>query len=375
MAAEAPASATDDVDNFPAMAKPQYLPTEDIGLPRRCPASALKRPLPVPVWLSNATELDAMLMAATPLKDRLSLEIDKFVEHTQHEVKLAQLSIDASVAQLTTCVQTKWPTATAMSFGSFASDLWLPTSDVDVVITGINSELNDDYQPQVDQLEAILALLEAADWVDRAVIVGTKVPVIKLYVAGSHRQMDIAVETPHTRQGLRATEVVRAGVASMPQMRPLVLVLKSFLREKGLNNAFLGGLSSYALVLLALHYLLTSPVDQSLGDAVLGFLEYYGTVFDHTRTCITWWLDDEGRLRSREYLVAPTAEGAPRLVLDDPADLSQCGLFNVGAGAYALARVVAAMENAFYAVTFHRPTRFTPTPLSQVIHWAGPPPL
>ncbi|EQC41793.1 hypothetical protein SDRG_00656 [Saprolegnia diclina VS20] len=356
----------------------QYLPTEDVGLPRRCPAPALKRPLPLPVWLSAPTDLDVMLDPTTPLKDRLTIEIGRFVEHTQSAVKLAQVDIDASLAQLTACVQTKWPTATATCFGSFASGLWLPSSDIDVVIQGIiddEATLSDDYQAQVDQLDIILSLLLTKDWVARAVVVGTKVPVIKLDVVGSGRQIDIAVETPHTRQGLRATEVVRAGVASMVQMYPLVLVLKSFLREKGLNNAFLGGLSSYALVLLCLHYLLTSPPEQSVGEAVLGFLEYYGTVFDHTMTCITWCIDDEGRLLSREYFVPPTMKGAlpvPRLVLDDPSDLSECGLFNVGAGANALARVVAAIENAFYAITFHRPTRFTPTPLSQVIHWSGP---
>ncbi|OQS03986.1 hypothetical protein THRCLA_03736 [Thraustotheca clavata] len=349
----------------------QYLPTQDMGLPRMCLSQAIKRPLPVPLWLNSAKDLDVMLDPKVALKERLSLEIDRFVEHTRVEIKRAQVGIDKSLNQLATCVQTKWPSAVATFFGSFASGLWLPSSDVDVVIQGIgNLEGNDDYQTQLEQLEAILELLVKEEWVDSATIVGTKVPVIKLIVAGSGRRIDVATETLHTRQGLRATNVVRAAVASMPQLYPLVIVLKSFLREKGLNNAFLGGLSSYALVLLCLNYLLKTPPEQAVGDALLGFLEYYGTVYDHNQTCITWWIDDEGRLMSREYFMP--SEGGVRLVLDDPADLSQCGNFNVGAGTYALARVVAAIENAFYAITFHRPTKFTPTPLSQVIHWSGP---
>ncbi len=42
---------------------------------------------------------------------------------------------------------------------------------------------------------------------------------------------------------------------AIPPLRPLVLVLKAFLKEACLNEVFTGGLSSYALVLLVLAHL------------------------------------------------------------------------------------------------------------------------
>ncbi|RHY31799.1 hypothetical protein DYB32_003157 [Aphanomyces invadans] len=214
--------------------------------------------------------------------------------------------------------------------------------------------------------------------------------VVKVILKSCGRRMDIAVATSDTQHGLAATEIVRAAVTSMPLLRPLVLVVKTFLREKGLNNAFTGGLSSYALVLLCLHYLFHRPHgpssscswssadddddDDELGKVLLGFLEYYGTVYDHFRTGITWFVNPLGHLESVEYERKVRPGHAPKchLVLDDPVHPDDRGVFNVGAGAYAMARVVLAFENAFYATTFHRASRFTPTPLSQLIHWSGP---
>lgn len=48
---------------------------------------------------------------------------------------------------------------------------------------------------------------------------------------------------------------IRDKLDFMPHLEPLLLVLKLFLAQRGLNNPYTGGLPSYALVVMLVHYL------------------------------------------------------------------------------------------------------------------------
>lgn len=71
-------------------------------------------------------------------------------------------------------------------------------------------------------------------------------------------------------------------------VRPLLLVLKQFLLDRGLLTAYTGGLSSYCLFLMVTRYLQEQP--SSLGDCgslLMGFLDFYGNNFDPAATGIS----------------------------------------------------------------------------------------
>ncbi len=55
--------------------------------------------------------------------------------------------------------------------------------------------------------------------------------------------------------GAAAVDYVRRQVVSVPPLRPLCLVVKAFLRERGVNEVFTGGLSSYAVVNMVMAHL------------------------------------------------------------------------------------------------------------------------
>lgn len=55
--------------------------------------------------------------------------------------------------------------------------------------------------------------------------------------------------------GAAAVDFVRRQVVAVPPLRPLCLVIKAFLRERGMNEVFTGGLSSYAVFNMALAHL------------------------------------------------------------------------------------------------------------------------
>lgn len=69
-------------------------------------------------------------------------------------------------------------------------------------------------------------------------------------------KMDIGINNP---LGVQAIGLVSAHLKSMPALRPLVLVAKGFLRQRGLNDAAKGGLGSFALVCLCIHFLQVYP--------------------------------------------------------------------------------------------------------------------
>lgn len=85
----------------------------------------------------------------------------------------------------------------------------------------------------------------------------TRIPIIKAVARkGGHTFMfDISIDGPfHT--GISTTAFVAALVEQLPPLGPLILVLKNLLQVRGLNNPYTGGLSSYALTLMALFVVL-----------------------------------------------------------------------------------------------------------------------
>ena len=69
-------------------------------------------------------------------------------------------------------------------------------------------------------------------------------------------------------------------------MRYMILVLKAFLKSRGLNETYHGGLSSYLLTLLVISYLQeTSKYDHKrpllLSEHLINFFELYGCKFNY----------------------------------------------------------------------------------------------
>lgn len=305
-----------------------------------------------------------------------------YCAYTQRVIESVQRAIDEAIKHISVCVHSIWPEASVACYGSYASGLWLPSSDVDVVVMGLTNDQDPDVKTQfvlgARELEMIAARLREQSWIQQIEVVGSaKVPVAKVVLAENGLRVDISIENVHTRLGIEASDLAREYVQSIPLLRPMLLVVKQFLREKGLNNAFTGGVSSYAVALMAVFLIkqqeLTDATEpEVLGQLLLDFFEYYGMGFSFATTGISLKENAFG-----EYLLTPhivmSSTGVPmlmpQLVIDDPVYIN--GQHNVGAGAFAIARVIAALEDAFHAVSFHRPTKFTPTPLCQLLHWSG----
>ncbi|KAL3672190.1 hypothetical protein V7S43_002852 [Phytophthora oleae] len=367
----------------------------------------------LPPWLPtlpSANPQDAAVLrdlndVSRPVAICVGEEMVRYCAYTQRVVDAARQHIDAAIEHIAEGVHKIWPHASVMCFGSYSTGLWLPSSDVDVVVMGLSNSEDRDVPTRfvpdgVKELEQLARQLRPQkSWVQRVDVVrGAKVPVAKVMLRrGSVKdgdnstllRVDISIENIQTSHGMEASKFVRQYVSDLPRLKPLLMVIRQFLREKALNSAFTGGLSSYAVTLLAVFMMEMqrhqeeeeeeqeggeadeTPEDKEtmrLGQLLLDFLEYYGTSFDYYTTGLSLKPEAFGA-----YPLAPHLSNGlplmPQLVIDDPVDKN--GQHNAAAGTFALARVVAALENGYFALWYHRPTQFTPTALCQLLHWSG----
>ena len=148
--------------------------------------------------------------------------------------------------------------------GSFATKLWLPSSDVDMVIQGLlpvkkggNSDKKaknafEMLQNATSMLQVIAAGLEKEEWVGNLMMITTSnMPVIKFYSILKKGDIlykfpfDVSIDpgtTPdvpgftHAHTGVPAREMITHFLGVMPEFRAMMLVLKQLLRERGLND-------------------------------------------------------------------------------------------------------------------------------------------
>ncbi|KAJ1552441.1 hypothetical protein HK405_011311 [Cladochytrium tenue] len=247
----------------------------------------------------------------------------------------------------------------AFRYGSSGSGLLLPWSDVDMVLVNadevralrsgdVSSQrspmlplpLTDDRESKKARRERQIALLKAVrTGLYRArvasgpvqLVPSARIPILKFECREFGRlAFDVSCGQAG---GLRAVRAVRAWAARVPPLRPLVLVLKQFLRVRGLGEPAAGGVGGYACVLWVLAFLcictdpahaaeraalataraaaglppaaattlLESTVAAPPGDAVrvhlgaalVDFFLYFGRVFDYRARGIVF-VRDEG---------------------------------------------------------------------------------
>lgn len=176
-----------------------------------------------------------------------------------------------------------FPDADVRVFGSFAAELYLPTSDVDLVVVSTGFP---EGRPRYDGKRALFTIsgrLDAAGMCKSrpTCISNAKVPIVKFVDRLTGIHVDISFEND---SGLVANETFNKWKTQFPAMPILVTVIKQFLAQRGLNEVYCGGLGSFAVTCMVVSFLHTHPavasgrVDpiQNLGNMLLEFLDLYG---------------------------------------------------------------------------------------------------
>ncbi|GLI65792.1 hypothetical protein VaNZ11_009411 [Volvox africanus] len=204
------------------------------------------------------------------------------------------------VAAIRAGVRKVWPNARHVElqvFGSFANGLSTWNSDLDLVVTGVMEpdRVSGGYEPG-DRAKITARLRKIADALNRAknidilrqqLIPRARIPILKLWTK-SRVCVDVSVSDD---SGPRAARYMVQQCRAFPPVKPLVLVLKTYLKACRLNEVNSGGLSSYSLTNMVIAHLqeeLKSGHDISdLGETLYTFLLRYGEEHDYSAQAVS----------------------------------------------------------------------------------------
>lgn len=164
------------------------------------------------------------------------------------------------------------------------TQLYLPSSDLDLVVVGSLG---------LSPLRKLATALEAAGLAARMELIEkARVPIIKMVDSVVGFNVDISF---NVTSGVDSGRLVKEAIEIFPALRPLMMVIKQFLLERGLNEVFSGGLGSYSLAVMIISFLQLHPrvqtgeVDPSdnLGVFLVEFLELYGRSFGNANVGVS----------------------------------------------------------------------------------------
>ncbi|XP_015448920.1 non-canonical poly(A) RNA polymerase PAPD7 isoform X3 [Pteropus alecto] len=219
------------------------------------------------------------------------------------------------VGRIETVVKDLWPAADVQIFGSFSTGLYLPTSDIDLVVFGKWE------RPPLQLLEQALRKHNVAEPGSIKVLDKATVPIIKLTDQETEVKVDISF---NMETGVRAAEFIKNYMKKYSLLPYLILVLKQFLLQRDLNEVFTGGISSYSLILMAISFLQLHPridarrADENLGMLLVEFFELYGRNFNYLKTGIR--IKEGGAYIAKEEIMKAMTSGyrPSMLCIEDP---------------------------------------------------------
>ncbi|CAH1992612.1 unnamed protein product [Acanthoscelides obtectus] len=271
---------------------------------------------------------------------RLHQEIEHFYHYMSPSEAENQIRAEV-VARIEKIILSKWNEAKVEVFGSYRTGLYLPTSDIDLVVLGKWSSLPLRTLEQ-EFLEKDIAVENSIKVLDKA-----SVPIVKL----TDKKTDIRVDISfNMSNGVKSAELIRTYVEKFPVLPKLVYVLKQFLLERDLNEVFTGGISSYSLILMCISFLQLHPRQDSirdnsanLGVLLLEFFELYGRKFNYINTGIR--IRDGGKYINKEEMQREMVDGhrPSMLCIEDPLQPSN----DIGRSSYGVLQVKQAFEYAY----------------------------
>lgn len=95
-----------------------------------------------------------------------------------------------------------------------------------------------------------------------------------------------------------AVQWIREQTRLFPHIRPLCIILKRLLFERGLNETYTGGIGSFLLFLMVLSFLqLHLPVGNAdfrdVGSLLLHFLDFWSRKWNYLNSAISWRIDPQ----------------------------------------------------------------------------------
>lgn len=200
---------------------------------------------------TGSSDLSKIILTPENTK-HLEAEILKFVATQKTSENLLKRR-NGITKHLTKVLTNKFRGSKLTTFGSFESGLNLINGDIDLCL-----QFNGEKPKKV--LKKIARMLNE-DGMDNVKLITTaKVPIVKFIDSQSKIPVDISI---NNSLAVYNTELLRRYSTMDPRVRPFIISIKHWARNRGISDAAMGTFSSYAWTLIAINYL------QSLDQEVL----------------------------------------------------------------------------------------------------------
>ena len=243
-----------------------------------------KRPLKhkFPLPSTSVRKKNRMEKPKVPKMVQLHEEILNFCDDVRPLQKERMMRADL-IKRIRISVTSLWPHAKLEVFGSYTTDLYLPSCDIDLVVFGRWNAV------PLYSLKRKLVEDGISTERDAIVIAGARVPIVKIVDTLTNVKVDI---TFNNTSGIHGAEQTNIFLQKYRNAKPLILIIKHFLSQRDLNEVFKGGVSSYGVVLMVLSFLQLHPRGEgdnphaNLGVLLIEFFELYGLNMNYFKTGI-----------------------------------------------------------------------------------------
>ncbi|KAG7378905.1 hypothetical protein PHYPSEUDO_009320 [Phytophthora pseudosyringae] len=206
-----------------------------------------------------------------------------FISPTEEELS----SRTQLIEDMRDIVKSLWPEATVETFGSHYTQMFLPQSDIDMVLFGVP-----EGKAPLFKLAECLEEKEVVSYLE--VIDKARIPIVKMVHKATEIHVDVSF---NVAGGLATGDLVKHYMRVYPSFRPLTLVLKYFMAQRGLNETYTGGMGSFLLQMMVISFLQhhgralgaehDDPKFNNLGHLLMGFFTLYGRDFNYTELAIS----------------------------------------------------------------------------------------
>lgn len=281
------------------------------------------------------------------IADWLTMEIKDFVAYISPNRQEIEIR-NKTISRIRAAVKELWTDADLHVFGSYATDLYLPGSDIDIVV---NSSSGDkENRNSLYSLASFLKQRNLASHVE--VIAKARVPIIKFVEPHSQIHIDVSFERTN---GLEAAKLIREWLHETPGLRELVLIVKQFLHSRRLNNVHTGGLGGFSIICLVYSFLHLHPrivsgeIDptDNLGVLLIDLFELYGKNFGYDDVGITVRDGQAAYIPKFEWKELQPGRSPFTLAIQDPGDPSN----NISRGSFNLRDIKKSFAGAFDLLT------------------------
>lgn len=264
---------------------------------------------------------DETLITKTLQKDLLD-----YSQFIQAEINKKKMFVMKVISNIQAAVNELTEDFEVQVYGSYATGLCLPWSDLDLVL--VNRNINNIHLPPPFSLKNVCEVLATKPWVYSIKLIDHgSIHIVKINTKEDFKnlQIDISIQT-EKHYGLKCVELVNSYLNEYKVIKPLILALKTILKNANLNNPYKGGLSSYGVILMVVSYIQNKintetykEEEDLIGKTFYGFLGHYGIFFDYNNyLIITYPINDKEKGLNDSTPTLPFGPSMHELIIVDP---------------------------------------------------------